>query len=54
MPNAPTHRIFARKNCSEAGLPLRKFVVVLEPQKLSPEEQKALREAEARALMRAH
>jgi hypothetical protein len=33
---------------------LRKFVVVLEPQKLSPDEQKVLREAEARALMRAH
>jgi arylsulfatase len=33
---------------------LRKLVVVLEPQKLSPEEQKALREAEAKAYMRAH
>jgi len=33
---------------------LRKLVVVLEPQKLSPEEQKALREAEATAYMRAH
>src|SRR5262249_61175042 len=33
---------------------LRKLVVVLEPQKLSPEEQQALRAAEARAYMRAH
>jgi arylsulfatase A-like enzyme len=33
---------------------LRKFVVVLEPQKLSAEELKALREAEAKAYMRAH
>jgi len=33
---------------------LRKFVVVLEPDKLTAEERKALREAEARALLRAH
>src|SRR5262245_30731862 len=33
---------------------LRKFVVVLEPDELTAEERKALREAEARALLRAH
>jgi hypothetical protein len=30
---------------------LRKFVVILEPGKLTPEERKALREAEAKAYM---
>src|SRR5262250_1117915 len=33
---------------------LKKFVVILEPEKLTPEERKALREAEAKAYMGVH
>jgi arylsulfatase len=33
---------------------LKKFVVILEPDKLTPEERKALREQEAKASMTAH
>ena len=33
---------------------LKKFVVILEPEKLTPEERKALREEEAKAYMAVH